>query len=157
MFFSLWLSSGVCVCLFACLFVFWSAEVSYVLLCGEVQEQEPVHSSAGGPRQRLHHSGNIRPGAAVLDRHGGSVCACQPGLAQHLHRGWVSKSTQSTNIKIHDGSFTLSLCVTGKQLWSGLAWGIWVSHMSLMQQRESGIMCWLVLITTLAWTSSTTV
>lgn len=42
---------------------------------------------------------------------------------------------------------------TGKRLWSGLVWRIWVLHMSLTQQRESGIMCWLVLITTL--TSST--
>lgn len=42
-----YLCSGIlCVCMY-----FWAAEVSHVLLRGEVQEQEPIHSGAGGPRQ----------------------------------------------------------------------------------------------------------
>ncbi len=49
----------------------------------------------------------------------------------------------------------MSLYVSGKQLWSVLAWRIWVLHMSSMQQRENTIMYWLVLITTATWTSST--
>lgn len=68
--------------------------VSHVV-CSEVQEQEPVHGGAGGPRQRLHHTRNIRPGAAFLDRTWSSVYTLQPGLAWYLHWRWVSKYTHT--------------------------------------------------------------
>lgn len=122
--------------------------VSHVL-CSEVQEQEPVHGSAGGPRQRLHHTRNIRPGAAFLDRTWSSVYTRQPGLAWYLHWRWVSKYTHThvNLVQFHTES------VSGKQLWSILVWEIWELHMFLTQLRESGTMWWLVLITTAIWTS----
>lgn len=56
---------------------------------------------------------------------------------------------------IMTASYWVCVCInTGKLLWSGLVWRNWGLHISWMQQRESGIMCWLVLSTTETWKSS---
>lgn len=91
----------------------WTAQGSHVLLYGQVKEQKPVCCGAGGPRQWLHHTRDIRPGAAVLEWIWGCIHTLRPGLAQRVHRGWVSNCGNCVTNSTAGGSLTPSLQENG--------------------------------------------